>query len=74
VNGDLVIREYKPDDFDVVTILWRIAREKSVPEFQREKGHFFYEDQEYFQKNFSARSGLGCGNERIPRCVHGDGK
>ena len=49
MNGDLVIREYKSEDFDAVSILWRIAREKSVPEFQREKGHFFYEDREYFQ-------------------------
>ena len=46
---DLIIREYKPDDFDAVTILWRVAREKSVPEFQQEKGHFFYEDRDYFQ-------------------------
>jgi len=56
MNGDLVIREYKPKDFDVVTILWRIAREKSVPEFQREKGHFFYEDQEYFQNKILERA------------------
>lgn len=46
---DFLIREYKPEDFDAVTILWRVAREKSVPGFQREKGHFFYEDQDYFQ-------------------------
>jgi len=32
-----------------LTILWRVAREKSLPEFQREKGHFFYEDQAYFR-------------------------
>ena len=43
------IREYHPQDFDAVTILWRISREKSLPEFQREKGHFFYEDRNYFQ-------------------------
>jgi ribosomal protein S18 acetylase RimI-like enzyme len=46
---DRIIREYQPRDFDAVTILWRLAREKSVPDFQREKGHFFYEDREYFQ-------------------------
>jgi GNAT superfamily N-acetyltransferase len=46
-----LIREYRPDDFDAVTILWRISREKSLPEFQREKGHFFYEDQNYFQNH-----------------------
>jgi ribosomal protein S18 acetylase RimI-like enzyme len=43
-----IIREYHPQDFDAVTILWRISREKSLPEFQRVKGHFFYEDREYF--------------------------
>ncbi len=43
------VREYRPEDFDAVIILWRIAREKSLPEFQRTKGHFFYEDQDYFR-------------------------
>jgi putative acetyltransferase len=43
------IRSYREEDFDAVTILWRIAREKSLPEFQRAKGHFFYEDREYFR-------------------------
>ena len=46
---EFVIRGYRPDDFDAVTILWRISREKSLPEFQMMKGHFFYEDQNYFQ-------------------------
>ena len=44
----ILIREYRPEDFDAVTILWRVAREKSLPDFQRRKGHFFYEDQDYF--------------------------
>jgi len=44
-----IIREYQDGDFEAVTILWRIAREKSMPEFQRAKGHFFYEDQDYFR-------------------------
>ena len=44
-----IIREYQAADFDAVTILWRISREKSLPEFQLEKGHFFYEDRNYFQ-------------------------
>ena len=44
-----IIREYQAVDFDAVTILWRISREKSLPEFQLEKGHFFYEDRYYFQ-------------------------
>jgi len=45
---DFVIREYQSEDFDALTILWRVARERSLPEFQREKGHFFYEDRAYF--------------------------
>lgn len=44
-----IIREYRAADFDAVTVLWRISREKSLPEFQLEKGHFFYEDRSYFQ-------------------------
>ena len=48
---DFIIREYRDDDFDAVTILWRIAREKAMPEFQQIKGHFFYEDQAYFKNN-----------------------
>lgn len=43
------IREYRLQDFDPLTILWRISREKSLPEFQRLKGHFFFEDQDYFR-------------------------
>ncbi|NJC97710.1 MAG: GNAT family N-acetyltransferase [Anaerolineales bacterium] len=43
------IREYRAEDFDAVTILWRVAREKTLPEFQQAKGHFFYEDQGYFR-------------------------
>ena len=45
------IREYRSEDFDAVTILWRISREKSLPEFQMQKGHFFYEDQNYFRNH-----------------------
>ena len=44
----IFVRDYRPNDFDAVTILWRVAREKSLPDFQRRKGHFFYEDQGYF--------------------------
>jgi ribosomal protein S18 acetylase RimI-like enzyme len=53
--SDLIIREYRPQDFDPVTILWRLAREKSIPEFQRQKGHFFYEDREYFREKILQR-------------------
>jgi ribosomal protein S18 acetylase RimI-like enzyme len=49
MSNDFFIRPYRDDDFDAVTILWRVAREKSLPDFQRAKGHFFYEDQEYFR-------------------------
>jgi GNAT superfamily N-acetyltransferase len=49
MKEEFIIREYYADDFDAVTILWRVARERSLPEFQREKGHFFYEDQGYFR-------------------------
>jgi ribosomal protein S18 acetylase RimI-like enzyme len=45
------IRPYRPEDFDAVTILWRISREKSLPDFQRVHGHFFYEDQWYFREH-----------------------
>lgn len=46
----LAIREYRPEDFDALTILWRISREKSLPQFfNNEKSHFFYEDLDYFR-------------------------
>ena len=45
------IREYRPEDFDAVTILWRISQEKALPELIRTKGHFFYEDQEFFRNH-----------------------
>ncbi len=45
------IREYQPQDFNAITILWRVSREKSLPDFQRAKGHFFYEDQDYFRNH-----------------------
>ena len=46
--ANFFIRDYRPADFDAVTILWRVSREKSLPEFQKAKGHFFYDDQGYF--------------------------
>ncbi len=49
MSETILVRDYRPEDFDAVTILWRIAREKSLPEYQRAKGHFFYEDQDYFR-------------------------
>jgi ribosomal protein S18 acetylase RimI-like enzyme len=44
-----VIREYREDDFEAVTRLWRAARELAFPDFQREKGHTFAEDCDYFR-------------------------
>lgn len=49
MSENFFIRDYRPEDFDAVTILWRISREKSLPSFQNAKGHFFYEDQDYFR-------------------------
>ena len=43
------IRLYTSSDFDVVTLLWRRAREIAFPEFQRTKGHTFEEDCAYFE-------------------------
>jgi putative acetyltransferase len=46
-----VIRPYQFSDFDAVIILWRASREVSLPDFQRRKGHFFYEDLAYFREH-----------------------
>ena len=46
---DSLIRPYKPNDFSVVNLLWRRAREQAFPDFQRRKGHTFEEDQAYFR-------------------------
>jgi ribosomal protein S18 acetylase RimI-like enzyme len=51
MSNSFIIRDYRLEDFDAVTILWRVAREKSLPEFQRAKGHFFYEDRDYFREH-----------------------
>ena len=49
MNTNFITRDYRDADFDAVTIIWRVAREKSLPDFQRQKGYFFYEDQNYFR-------------------------
>lgn len=51
MSQNFIIREYQAKDFDAVTILWRVSREKAMPVFQQAKGHFFYEDQNYFQNH-----------------------
>jgi len=53
-----VIREYCEDDFDAVTRLWRAARELAFPDFQREKGHTFEKDCEYFRNVISQNNDL----------------
>lgn len=49
MNKNFMIREYRDQDFDAVTILWRVARERLLPEGQTDTGHHFYEDQNYFR-------------------------
>jgi ribosomal protein S18 acetylase RimI-like enzyme len=49
MDQEFQIREYRESDFDAVTILWRVAREKLLPEGQTDTGHYFYEDQAYFR-------------------------
>ena len=46
---NLIIRPYKSDDFEAITILWRRAREQAFPDYQHRKGHSFEEDQIYFR-------------------------
>jgi len=46
---ETLIRPYRSDDFQAVTTLWRRAREQAFPDFQREKGHTFEQDQDYFR-------------------------
>jgi GNAT superfamily N-acetyltransferase len=43
----LGIRLYRPEDFDVVTLLWRRSREESLPELADD--HTFEEDCAYFE-------------------------
>jgi ribosomal protein S18 acetylase RimI-like enzyme len=49
MDQDLLIREYRDEDFDALTILWRVAREQLLPEGVTDTGHNFYEDQAYFR-------------------------
>ena len=49
MSEEPIIREYREEDFDALTILWRIARERLLPEGQTDTGHYFYEDQQYFR-------------------------
>jgi ribosomal protein S18 acetylase RimI-like enzyme len=49
MDRTILIREFREEDFDAVTILWRVAREKLLPEGETDTGHNFYEDQDYFR-------------------------
>jgi ribosomal protein S18 acetylase RimI-like enzyme len=49
MEHNFLIREYRAEDYDAVTILWRVAREKLLPNGQTDTGHYFYEDQDYFR-------------------------
>lgn len=44
-----MIREYRDEDFDTLTRLWRVAREVAFPDFMREHPHTFEEDCNYFR-------------------------
>jgi ribosomal protein S18 acetylase RimI-like enzyme len=58
LTAEVTIRPYRATDFEAVTSLWRIAREKSMPEFQRRMGYFFYQDCEYFRNYILAKDKL----------------
>jgi putative acetyltransferase len=50
-NIDRMIRLYQPGDLDAVVILWRVSRERSLPDFQQRKGYFFFQDIAYFREH-----------------------
>jgi ribosomal protein S18 acetylase RimI-like enzyme len=56
--NNYMIRKYRDEDFDAVMILWRLSREKSLPDLQIEKGHFLFEDIEYFRNHVSQENQL----------------
>jgi GNAT superfamily N-acetyltransferase len=58
MDQNFLIREYREDDFDAVTILWRVAREKLLPEGETDTGHNFYEDQHYFRDQILKKNRL----------------
>ena len=49
MKAGISIRPYRSTDSDALMILWRVSREKSLPDFQCAKGHFFHEDIDYFR-------------------------
>jgi GNAT superfamily N-acetyltransferase len=56
MDQSFLIRAYHAEDFDAVTVLWRVAREKLLPEGQTDTGHNFYEDQDYFRNQIMKKA------------------
>jgi GNAT superfamily N-acetyltransferase len=54
----VIIRRYRPDDFDPVTDLWRRARVRAYGEFQARKGHAVEVDRDYFRDVVQVRNHL----------------
>jgi len=46
----VIIRRYRPEDFDPVNDLWRRARLHAYGDFQTRKGHTAEEDRTYFRE------------------------
>jgi len=46
----MIIRPYRPDDFDPVNDVWRRSRLQAFPDFQARKGHTAEEDRDYFRR------------------------
>jgi len=46
----VIIRRYRPEDFDPVNDLWRRARLHAYGDFQARKGHTAEEDRTYFRE------------------------
>lgn len=60
---NIQINEYDESLFTPVTLLWRRAREVSLPDFQRLKGHPFDEDQVYFKDHILVQDSVWVAGE-----------
>jgi GNAT superfamily N-acetyltransferase len=54
----MIMRRYRPDDFDPVNDLWRRSRVQAFPAFQASKGHTADEDRDYFRRVVAPRHDL----------------
>jgi ribosomal protein S18 acetylase RimI-like enzyme len=54
----VIIRRYRPDDFDALNDLWRCARLHAFPDFHARKGHTAEEDREYFREVVQVKNDL----------------